>query len=62
MLWRNLPSTAETAVFVFNGNSLAPIAFFAVSAALIIYAHRANVARMLSGTENRARRLWLFGR
>jgi glycerol-3-phosphate acyltransferase PlsY len=53
---------ALTAVFVFNENSLAPITFFAASAAVIIYAHRDNVARMLSGTENRARRLWLFGR
>jgi glycerol-3-phosphate acyltransferase PlsY len=48
--------------FVLNENSLALATFFAVTAALIIYAHRDNIARMLSGTENRARRLWLFGR
>ncbi len=53
---------ALTAVFLLNANSLALSAFFGVTAVLIIYAHRDNLARMLSGTENRARRLWLFGR
>jgi len=28
----------------------------------VCYTHRANIARMLAGSENRARRLWLFGR
>jgi glycerol-3-phosphate acyltransferase PlsY len=28
--------------------------------ALVIYTHRGNIVRMLAGTENRARRLWLF--
>ena len=39
-----------------------PLLTFAVlSAVLIGYTHRANVARMLAGTEPRARRLWLLG-
>lgn len=39
-----------------------PMFVFAVlSAALIAFTHRANVARMLAGTEPRARRLWLLG-
>jgi hypothetical protein len=29
-------------------------------AAFVVYTHRANLARMRSGTENRARRLWLL--
>jgi glycerol-3-phosphate acyltransferase PlsY len=34
---------------------------FAVAMSLfVVYTHRANVGRMLSGTENRARRLWLL--
>jgi glycerol-3-phosphate acyltransferase PlsY len=35
---------------------------YVATALLIAYAHRDNVRRMLAGTENRARRLWLFGR
>ncbi|MGB6486490.1 MAG: glycerol-3-phosphate 1-O-acyltransferase PlsY [Steroidobacteraceae bacterium] len=39
-----------------------PMLVFAVlSAALIAFTHRANIARMLAGTEPRARRLWLLG-
>ena len=53
---------ALTAAFMPNENSLALAAFFAATAILIAYAHRDNVARMLSGTESRARRLWLFQR
>src|SRR5205807_1194062 len=30
-------------------------------ASLILFTHRANIARMSAGTESRARRLWLFG-
>jgi len=37
------------------------IAFGIVSALLILYTHRSNIARMRTGTESRARRLWLFG-
>jgi glycerol-3-phosphate acyltransferase PlsY len=39
-----------------------PMLVFAVlSAFLIVFTHRGNVARMLAGTEPRARRLWLLG-
>lgn len=39
-----------------------PLLTFAVlSAVLIACTHRANIARMLAGTEPRARRLWLLG-
>jgi acyl phosphate:glycerol-3-phosphate acyltransferase len=37
------------------------LAFTLIAAALIIYTHRGNLARMRAGTEPRARRLWLFG-
>ena len=37
------------------------VAFGILAALLIIYTHRANIGRMLAGTESRARRLWLFG-
>jgi glycerol-3-phosphate acyltransferase PlsY len=40
----------------------APLLVFGIlSALLILYTHRANIARMHAGTESRARRLWLFG-
>ena len=35
--------------------------FTFLAAALIIHAHRGNLARMRAGTEARARRLWLLG-
>ncbi|HEX4647940.1 MAG TPA: glycerol-3-phosphate 1-O-acyltransferase PlsY [Steroidobacteraceae bacterium] len=39
-----------------------PLLGFAVpAAALVLYTHRSNIARMRAGTESRARRLWLFG-
>ena len=37
------------------------LAFGIVAALLILHTHRANIGRMLAGTESRARRLWLFG-
>jgi acyl phosphate:glycerol-3-phosphate acyltransferase len=37
------------------------VTFGVVSAVLIAFTHRSNIARMLAGTEPRARRLWLFG-
>jgi acyl phosphate:glycerol-3-phosphate acyltransferase len=44
------------------GGPRAPLLVFGLVAALLIaYTHRANIARMLAGTEPRARRLWLFG-
>jgi acyl phosphate:glycerol-3-phosphate acyltransferase len=53
---------ALTAAWLLEPSSLATTTLFAATAALIIYAHRDNVARMLAGTEQRARRLWLFRR
>jgi acyl phosphate:glycerol-3-phosphate acyltransferase len=39
-----------------------PLLIFAILALLlIVFTHRANIARMRAGTESRARRLWLFG-
>jgi glycerol-3-phosphate acyltransferase PlsY len=37
------------------------LVFAALAALLIIYTHRANIARMRAGTEPRARRLWRLG-
>ena len=46
-----------------DGLRLTPdLAFALACAALVIFTHRGNVARMRAGTEPRARRLWLFGR
>lgn len=46
-----------------DGLHFTPLLGFALaSAALVIYTHRGNVARMRAGTEPRARKLWLFGR
>ncbi|MCZ8129708.1 MAG: glycerol-3-phosphate 1-O-acyltransferase PlsY [Steroidobacteraceae bacterium] len=38
------------------------VAFGIATTAFVVYTHRSNIARMRAGTENRARRLWLFGR
>lgn len=39
----------------------AALLLFAVGmAAFVVFTHRANIGRMRAGTENRARRLWLF--
>jgi glycerol-3-phosphate acyltransferase PlsY len=37
------------------------LAFGILAVLLITYTHRANIGRMLAGTEPRARRLWLLG-
>jgi glycerol-3-phosphate acyltransferase PlsY len=37
------------------------LGFGILAALLIVYTHRANIARMHAGTEPRARRLWLLG-
>ena len=40
-----------------------PLLTFAIVAALlVVFTHRANIARMRAGTESRAKRLWLLGR
>jgi glycerol-3-phosphate acyltransferase PlsY len=41
------------------GNN-ALLVFCVLVAALVIFTHRGNIARMAAGTEHRARRLWLF--
>jgi glycerol-3-phosphate acyltransferase PlsY len=40
--------------------SAALVAFGVAMAAFVAYTHRSNLARMLAGSENRARRLWLL--
>jgi glycerol-3-phosphate acyltransferase PlsY len=37
------------------------LAFGVLAVLLIAFTHRSNIARMVAGTEPRARRLWLFG-
>ena len=45
-----------------DGHASRPLLPFAlVSAVLIVFTHRSNIARMFAGTEPRARRLWLLG-
>ena len=44
------------------GSPRAPLLGYGILAALLIlFTHRANIARMRAGTESRAQRLWLFG-
>jgi acyl phosphate:glycerol-3-phosphate acyltransferase len=56
-----LAAAALAAAIAVTSQSVALIAFGIVSALLIVYTHRSNIARMRAGTEARARRLWLFG-
>ena len=50
------------AIALSAGSPRAPLLTFGVLVALlIVFTHRANIARMSAGTESRARRLWLFG-
>jgi glycerol-3-phosphate acyltransferase PlsY len=48
------------AVFRFDPDNTPLLAFCILVTALVIYTHRGNLARMVAGTETRARRLWLF--
>lgn len=44
-----------------GGEAAAPlVAFGIIMAAFVVWTHRANIARMRAGSENRARRLWLL--
>ena len=44
------------------GSPRAPLLTYGILVALLIlFTHRANIARMRAGTESRAQRLWLFG-
>lgn len=50
-------------VIAFGMEPQTPLLAFGVAVLLLVlYSHRANIARMVAGTEPRARRLWLFGR
>ena len=58
-------ATLAVALFIAAGHfsPRAPLLTFALLALLlIVYTHRGNIERMRTGTESRARRLWLFGR
>jgi acyl phosphate:glycerol-3-phosphate acyltransferase len=58
----SMVGAAALAVSLWNRHAGAPLISFGVAAALLIlFTHRANIERMRSGTENRARRLWLLG-
>ncbi len=48
------------AVLVLEPNNVPLCVLCAAIAAFVIYTHRANIARMRSGKENRVRRAWLF--
>ena len=48
------------AVYFFEPDNQPLLIFCVAVTALVIYTHRSNIARMLAGTESRARRLWLF--
>ena len=48
------------AVWVLEPNNVPLGAFCAAIAVFVIYTHRANIARMRAGKENRVRRAWLF--
>lgn len=47
-------------VYVWQPANTPLLTFCVVVALFVTYTHRANIARMVSGTESRARRLWLF--
>jgi acyl phosphate:glycerol-3-phosphate acyltransferase len=50
------------AIALSAGSPRAPLLTYGIlGALLILFTHRANIARMRAGTESRARRLWLFG-
>jgi glycerol-3-phosphate acyltransferase PlsY len=48
------------AVLFVEPANLPMLSFAAAVSVFVIYTHRANIARMRAGQENRARRLWLF--
>ena len=48
------------AVLILEPGNLPMLCFAIAVSAFIIYTHRANIARMRAGQENRARKLWLF--
>ncbi len=52
--------TVAVTVLVLEPRDLPLLSFCIAIAAFVIYTHRSNIARMRSGQESRARRLWLF--
>jgi len=56
-----LGAFALAAAMAFTRCSTPLLVFGILSALLILYTHRSNLARMRAGTESRARRLWLLG-
>ena len=58
----HLPLLAQYALYVLGvfGPQLYLLCFGLVATLLIVFTHRSNIARMRSGTESRAKRLWLF--
>ncbi len=52
---------AVASIFGSSGPNMPLLTFGALSALLIAFTHRSNIARMRAGTEPRVRRLWLFG-
>jgi glycerol-3-phosphate acyltransferase PlsY len=47
-------------VYLFEPANTALLGFCAAIEAFVIFTHRANIARMLAGSEHRVQRLWLF--
>lgn len=56
-----LAAVALPVVMALTGQSAPLLTFGVASALLILYTHRANLARLHAGTEPRALRLWRFG-
>jgi glycerol-3-phosphate acyltransferase PlsY len=48
------------AVYWWESGNTPLLVFSVLVTALVIFTHRGNIARMVAGTEHRARRLWLF--
>jgi len=61
-LWPHLPWIARDVLYTLGvvGPQLHLFYFGVVATVLIVFTHRSNIVRMRSGTESRARRLWLF--
>jgi glycerol-3-phosphate acyltransferase PlsY len=56
-----IAAVALVVTIALTSGSAPLLVFAALSALLILYTHRGNIARIRAGTESRARRLWLFG-
>jgi acyl phosphate:glycerol-3-phosphate acyltransferase len=47
-------------VYLWEPSNIPLLTFCILVTAFVVFTHRGNISRMLSGQENRARRLWLF--